>query len=263
MGCTAPFLCFYSPLKRKRALSTGRAWAGFRGHALGDPAAFPLVHMTTTCSEPWRPPHAQGHRLTLQRGLQRRVLGLLLLDQGGLPGPVAVAVAAALGRVPRGCLSSDGTGGDAPRPSWGQRHGYHHGPSKRKGSAPGSKATAAYQACGHRRWPVAARVGAHCCPHASTMVLPCSLTRPLWPRHCHHPPPGTLCLAVDGHPASPPSGGTWCHEPAASRLKITPRPSAPSTPPALFARRTRPREWSGSLWWPSGQRPGRRGRPSP
>lgn len=187
----------------------------------------------------------------MQRGLQRRVLGLLLLDQGGLPGPVAGAAAAALGRVPRGCLSSDGTGGDAPRPSWGQRHGYHHGPSKRKGSAPGSKATAACQACGHRRWPVAARVGAHCCPYASTMVLPCSLTRPLWPRHCHQPPPGTLCLAVMGalltgaptpaevgvsspmgtplpHPLGAP--GVMSLRPAASRSPQGPLPRPPLWP---------------------------------
>lgn len=72
----------------------------------------------------------------------------------------------------QGCLFSDGTGGDAPRPSWGQRRGHHHGPGERKGSALGSKATAAHHACGCRRWPIVAGVGAHYCRHASMTMLP-------------------------------------------------------------------------------------------
>lgn len=71
-GCTVPFLCFYSPLKI---------------------AVFPLVHMPTACSEPWWPPRAHGHRLTLQKGLQPVSGAAGPGPRGPLNGPVAVAMA--------------------------------------------------------------------------------------------------------------------------------------------------------------------------
>lgn len=176
----------------------------------------------------------------------------------------------------QGCLFSDGTGGDALRPSWGQRRGHHHGPGERKGSASGSRATAACRACGRRCWPVVAGVGAHCCQHASMTVLPFQLHLPAlatalpastpWNSVSGSDrgvseaplPPQRLESVVRWAPRLPPSEGTWCHEPVASRLKITPRSYALSMLLALFAHRTWPQEGSGSLWLPSGQGPWQR-----